>query len=129
MIGCVRERADLTAPTPNGQAVVNGDQADADVTMKTEDAPTAGASVPDAALRSLRLNLLALAKRAPLDTIARLPKDLVPEHIRHFVPTLGSTEVGGHWAVHRLYRVGSCVVFGWGGAGALRREALCVELI
>ncbi|KAF8962904.1 hypothetical protein BDZ97DRAFT_1662417 [Flammula alnicola] len=45
----------------------------------------------DPAIRNLRLNLLALAKRAPLDTIARLPKDLVPEHIRHFVPTLGST--------------------------------------
>ncbi|KAF9039227.1 hypothetical protein BJ165DRAFT_1496936 [Panaeolus papilionaceus] len=45
----------------------------------------------DAAMRNLRLNLLALAKRAPLDTIARLPRDLVPEHIRHFVPTLGST--------------------------------------
>ncbi|KAG5636173.1 hypothetical protein H0H81_008923 [Sphagnurus paluster] len=42
----------------------------------------------DPILRNLRLNLLALAKRAPLDTIARLPKDLVPEHIRHFVPTL-----------------------------------------
>ncbi len=48
-------------------------------------------SVPDEepALRNLRLNLLALAKRAPLDTIARLPKDLVPAHIRHFVPTVG----------------------------------------
>ncbi|KAJ3540429.1 hypothetical protein NMY22_g4295 [Coprinellus aureogranulatus] len=36
----------------------------------------------DPVLRNLRLNLLALAKRAPLDTIAMLPKDLVPEHIR-----------------------------------------------
>lgn len=45
----------------------------------------------DAAMRHLRLNLLALAKRAPLDTIARLPKDLVPEHIRNLVPTLGSS--------------------------------------
>lgn len=42
----------------------------------------------DPLTRNLRLNLLALAKRAPLDTIARLPMDLVPEHIRHFVPTL-----------------------------------------
>ncbi|PFH53620.1 hypothetical protein AMATHDRAFT_54825 [Amanita thiersii Skay4041] len=42
-------------------------------------------------LRNIRLNLLALAKRAPLDTIARLPKDLVPEHIRRFVPTLGNS--------------------------------------
>ena len=55
--------------------------------------PTSVSSEPaeDPALRNLRLNLLALAKRAPLDTIARLPKDLVPEHIRQFVPTLGST--------------------------------------
>jgi bromodomain-containing protein 7/9 len=45
----------------------------------------------DPVLRNLRLNLLALAKRAPLDTIALLPKDLVPEHIRQFIPTLGST--------------------------------------
>ncbi|KAF5319224.1 hypothetical protein D9619_008454 [Psilocybe cf. subviscida] len=45
----------------------------------------------DVAMRHLRLNLLALAKRAPLDTIARLPKDLVPEHIRNLVPTLGSS--------------------------------------
>lgn len=45
-------------------------------------------AVEDAGLRELRLNLLALAKRAPLDKIQRLPVDLVPEHIRHFVPTL-----------------------------------------
>ena len=44
----------------------------------------------DPLARNLRLNLLALAKRAPLDTIARLPMDLVPEHIRHFVPTLAT---------------------------------------
>ncbi|KAG5643004.1 hypothetical protein DXG03_001782 [Asterophora parasitica] len=44
----------------------------------------------DPVLRNLRLNLLALAKRAPLDTIAHLPKELVPEHIQHFVPTLGA---------------------------------------
>jgi bromodomain-containing protein 7/9 len=51
----------------------------------TEDTTQA---VEDAGLRELRLNLLALAKRAPLDKIQRLPVDLVPEHIRHFVPTL-----------------------------------------
>lgn len=89
----VRERTEAAAlPTANGngQVAINANQAGVDVTMKAEDG--AGVQVPeDAALRSLRLNLLALAKRAPLDTIARLPKDLVPEHIRHFVPTLGST--------------------------------------
>jgi len=40
----------------------------------------------DPRLRDLRLNLLALAKRAPLDKIQRLPAELVPEHIRHYVP-------------------------------------------
>ncbi|KAJ7591522.1 hypothetical protein C8J56DRAFT_935772 [Mycena floridula] len=45
----------------------------------------------DATSRDLRLNLLALAKRAPLDTIARLPIDLVPQHIRHFIPSLGTS--------------------------------------
>ncbi|TFK51184.1 hypothetical protein OE88DRAFT_1658979 [Heliocybe sulcata] len=44
----------------------------------------------DPTVRRLRLSLLALAKRAPLDKIARLPPDLVPAHIRHVVPTLGS---------------------------------------
>lgn len=48
-----------------------------------------GGAIEDPIMRNLRLNLLALAKRAPLDTIARLPRDLVPEHIRHFIPTLG----------------------------------------
>lgn len=51
--------------------------------------PTAGvAPGEDPTLRNLRLNLLALAKRAPLDTISRLPLELVPEHIRHYIPTV-----------------------------------------
>ncbi|KAG6899409.1 hypothetical protein C0993_010472 [Termitomyces sp. T159_Od127] len=58
--------------------------------IRGKDRETEDAS-EDPVLRNLRLNLLALAKRAPLDTIARLPKDLVPEHIRHFVPTLSSS--------------------------------------
>lgn len=45
----------------------------------------------DARLRELRLNLLALAKRAPLDKIQRLPAELIPEHIRHYVPTVASS--------------------------------------
>jgi bromodomain-containing protein 7/9 len=48
-------------------------------------------SVEDEHLRGLRLNLLALAKRAPLDKIQRLPAELIPEHIRHFVPTVASS--------------------------------------
>ncbi|KAI5120998.1 hypothetical protein M0805_000459 [Coniferiporia weirii] len=44
----------------------------------------------DALVRRTRLNLIALAKRAPIDRIARLPPELVPLHIRHIVPTLGT---------------------------------------
>jgi bromodomain-containing protein 7/9 len=36
----------------------------------------------------LRMNLIALAKRAPLDQIARMPPELVPPHLRHVVPTI-----------------------------------------
>ncbi|KAI0750376.1 hypothetical protein C8Q74DRAFT_364477 [Fomes fomentarius] len=39
------------------------------------------------AMKKLRLNLLALAKRAPLDQIMKLPPELVPAHLRHIVPT------------------------------------------
>ncbi|KAI0073975.1 hypothetical protein K474DRAFT_1665959 [Panus rudis PR-1116 ss-1] len=39
-------------------------------------------------MHKLRMNLLALAKRAPLDLVARLPAELVPSHIRAFVPTI-----------------------------------------
>lgn len=49
-----------------------------------------GQADEDPVLRKLRLNLLALAKRAPLDQIAKLPTDLVPEYIRHVVPTTDS---------------------------------------
>ncbi|KAG6908536.1 hypothetical protein DXG01_004307 [Tephrocybe rancida] len=59
--------------------------------IKVEEQADDKSSEEDAVIRDLRLNLLALAKRAPLDTIARLPKDLVPEHIRHFVPTLNGS--------------------------------------
>ncbi|KAG9312461.1 hypothetical protein JVU11DRAFT_6845 [Chiua virens] len=37
-------------------------------------------------LKRLRMNLLALAKRAPLDQIDKLPAELVPENIRSIVP-------------------------------------------
>lgn len=55
------------------------------------DAITKLAAPEDPTLRNLRLNLLALAKRAPLDMIARLPLELVPEHIRHYIPMLDSS--------------------------------------
>ncbi|KAJ7653368.1 hypothetical protein B0H17DRAFT_1268260 [Mycena rosella] len=61
-------------------------EADAD-----PDAPPVGDGGDEsAAVRDLRLNLLALVKRAPIDTIARLPVDLVPEQLRQLVPTLMS---------------------------------------
>jgi bromodomain-containing protein 7/9 len=41
----------------------------------------------DPVVKRLRMNLLALAKRAPLDRIAKLPIALVPEDIRGIVPT------------------------------------------
>ena len=44
----------------------------------------------DPMIKKLRLNLLAIAKRAPLDRIGRVPADLVPQHIRHIVPTLST---------------------------------------
>ncbi|KAI0631373.1 hypothetical protein C8Q77DRAFT_1159174 [Trametes polyzona] len=44
----------------------------------------------DPELKRLRLNLLALAKRAPLDQIMKLPPALVPAHLRHIVPTADS---------------------------------------
>ncbi|KAG6872624.1 hypothetical protein C0995_008283 [Termitomyces sp. Mi166 len=79
----------MTTSTPVSAHVPPFDVKDGSKT-KTEDHTNEAAS-EDPVLRNLRLNLLALAKRAPLDTIARLPKDLVPEHIRHFVPTLSSS--------------------------------------
>ncbi|KAI0049095.1 hypothetical protein FA95DRAFT_1489827 [Auriscalpium vulgare] len=43
----------------------------------------------EALQRELRLNLIALVKRAPLDRIARMPPELVPVHLRGVVPTIG----------------------------------------
>lgn len=42
----------------------------------------------DPAMHALRMNLLGLAKRAPLQTIAPLPSALVPEQLRGVVPLL-----------------------------------------
>ncbi|KZP09348.1 hypothetical protein FIBSPDRAFT_802176 [Athelia psychrophila] len=64
------------------------DQTEGGVDQVKDQGEGAKTKVEDARLRELRLNLLSLAKRAPLDKIARLPADLVPENIRRFVPTL-----------------------------------------
>lgn len=82
-----RDDTDDTLPSPataslSSQPGSNTRQPDATAL------PDAQAHGETPLLRNLRLNLLALAKRAPLDTIARLPADLVPEHIRHYVPAL-----------------------------------------
>ena len=55
-----------------------------DVDVTTPHAP----DDEDPLMRRVRLNLIALAKRAPLDKIARLPAALVPESIRDMVPTV-----------------------------------------
>ncbi|GLB42607.1 putative bromo domain containing protein [Lyophyllum shimeji] len=52
------------------------------------------------ALRDLRLNLLALAKRAPLDTIARLPRDLAS--ITNFSPRVLCRSRLGHYGSNAL---------------------------
>ncbi|KAI0701303.1 hypothetical protein BC835DRAFT_1323237 [Cytidiella melzeri] len=59
---------------------------DADGDVKMED--VASKETEDPALKRLRMQLLALAKRAPLDKISRLPAELVPEPIRNLVPTI-----------------------------------------
>ncbi|KAF5389382.1 hypothetical protein D9757_004243 [Collybiopsis confluens] len=60
---------------------------ESDVQMKVENNDGSAPPEEDSELRRIRLNLLALAKRAPLDTVAPLPRDLVPEQIRHIIPT------------------------------------------
>ena len=87
----------------NGNGVLaDGADADGDVVMKSEDEDGDGDAAPPASngaasepqveaedpiMKKLRLNLLALAKRAPLDQIMKLPPELVPAHLRHIVPT------------------------------------------
>ncbi|TFK38571.1 hypothetical protein BDQ12DRAFT_666267 [Crucibulum laeve] len=95
----IRSGDNLTSmPHTNGKtgvvAMPNGEGRDGKSSAKGVEeiervSSSSSESMEDPTVRNLRLNLLALAKRAPLDTIARLPKDLVPEHIRHYVPTLG----------------------------------------
>ncbi|KAG1824864.1 uncharacterized protein BJ212DRAFT_1322924 [Suillus subaureus] len=53
-----------------------------------DDAMDVDKAEEDPVAKKLRLTLLALAKRAPLDKIAPLPAALVPAHIRKIVPTI-----------------------------------------
>lgn len=90
-----------SAETTDKEESEEASDVDGDVIMKTEDEePAKGAVAPvktesaaaeaeaeDPMLKKVRLNLLALAKRAPLDQIMKLPPQLVPAHLRHIVPT------------------------------------------
>ena len=60
-----------------------GRQEEANGTMEVEGV----ADKTDTMKRGVRMNLIALAKRAPIHQIAPLPEELVPPHIRHLVPT------------------------------------------
>ncbi|KAK7035451.1 hypothetical protein VNI00_011744 [Paramarasmius palmivorus] len=73
-------------PTPGKASDVQSNPTDA-----VQDAKPADAA-EDPELRDIRLNLLALAKRAPIDTIARLPRDFVPESIRQLVPPSAASQ-------------------------------------
>jgi len=53
-------------------------------------ADTSGGDIENDGMKKARLNLIAIAKRAPIDKIAKLPPELVPPHIRHIVPTLST---------------------------------------
>ncbi|KAJ7060444.1 hypothetical protein C8F01DRAFT_1058537 [Mycena amicta] len=56
--------------------------------VKDEPPHEGGGGGESKTLRNLRLNLLALVRRAPVDTIAMLPPELVREDLRPFIPTL-----------------------------------------
>lgn len=58
------------------------------VKVEEKDAMDIDGAEEDPIVKKLRLTLLALAKRAPLDKIAPLPAALVPAHIRKIVPTI-----------------------------------------
>ncbi|KAG1769053.1 hypothetical protein EV702DRAFT_1142718 [Suillus placidus] len=58
------------------------------VKVEEDDAMDIDRAEEDPVAKKLRLTLLALAKRAPLDKIAPLPAALVPAHIRKIVPTI-----------------------------------------
>ncbi|KAF7986849.1 hypothetical protein HWV62_12566 [Athelia sp. TMB] len=91
--------ADLILELDAGLSLVKDEDMDDDAMDQTEDgvngalrhSAIAEKREEGTRLRELRLNLLSLAKRAPLDKIARLPADLVPENIRRFVPTLAAS--------------------------------------
>ncbi|KAI0643446.1 hypothetical protein C8Q79DRAFT_979029 [Trametes meyenii] len=93
--------SDPPAQAPTGDGAVSDGKGEGqghgagerEVKGEVEGPGTRDASEPadeDPVLKKLRLNLLALAKRAPLDQIMKLPPELVPAHLRHIVPTTSS---------------------------------------
>jgi bromodomain-containing protein 7 len=73
-----------------GDAGAEGMDVDIDVDAESESDPEGTKKEGRGDLETeLRMNLIALAKRAPLDQIARMPSELVPPHLRHVVPTIG----------------------------------------
>lgn len=58
--------------------------------LKEGKLPAVGENDENDDMKKARLNLIAIAKRAPIEKIAKLPPELVPPHIRHIVPTLST---------------------------------------
>lgn len=73
-----------------GDAAQDGVKAELTPGMEARPSSSPPSPSEDPVLRNLRLNLLALTKRAPVATIAPLPKDLVPKDVQDVVPTLPS---------------------------------------
>jgi bromodomain-containing protein 7/9 len=80
------ERLQQRARTETG---AEGMDVDVDADVESEEKETSGWKERGDLETELRMNLIALAKRAPLDQIARMPSELVPPHLRHVVPTIG----------------------------------------
>jgi bromodomain-containing protein 7 len=77
-----------------GEAGAEGMDVDVDVDVNAESVSEGGKKERrggdlETLETELRMNLIALAKRAPLDQIARMPSELVPPHLRRVVPTIG----------------------------------------
>ncbi|KIK96978.1 hypothetical protein PAXRUDRAFT_825417 [Paxillus rubicundulus Ve08.2h10] len=78
---------DLPPDDPNPDDTSNDTPDPVETEAEAGSQPTL-ATAEDTLTKRLRMNLLALAKRAPLDRIAKLPIELVPENIRGIVPTV-----------------------------------------
>jgi bromodomain-containing protein 7 len=82
----LRLRQARRAAARTGDADAGAEGMDVDVDVESDPGEKEGRGDLET---ELRMNLIALAKRAPLDQIARMPCELVPPHLRHVVPTIG----------------------------------------